>query len=102
MEASFVVPTDVGVDAANGQVHLGEPPGGVVALLTVDGDVADTAAVRLDEAFGLDKHAAGAATGVIDPSFDLARLVRKGLQHFHKDTHDRAGGIELPAALAFA
>ncbi len=32
---------DLRVDAANGKVHLGEPPGGVVGFLAVDGDVAD-------------------------------------------------------------
>ena len=32
---------DLRVDAADGEVHLGQPPGGVVGLLAVDGDVAD-------------------------------------------------------------
>jgi hypothetical protein len=31
---------EVGVDAADGEVHLGEAPGGVVRLLAVDGDIA--------------------------------------------------------------
>ena len=45
VEAALVVPADVGVDAAHGEVHLAQPPGGVVALLPVDGDVAEPAAV---------------------------------------------------------
>ena len=45
VEAALVVPSDVGVDAANREVHLAEPPRRVVALLTVDRDVADPAAV---------------------------------------------------------
>ncbi len=44
-----VAVTDLCVDAADGEVHLGQPPGGVVRLLAVDGDVAELAAVRLDE-----------------------------------------------------
>ncbi len=40
---------DLRVDAADREVHLGEPPGRVVRLLAVDRDVADLAAVRLDE-----------------------------------------------------
>ena len=31
---------DLAFDAADGEVHLGEPPGGVVRLLAVDRDVA--------------------------------------------------------------
>ena len=93
VEAALVVPADVGVDAAHGEVHLGQPPGGVVALLAVDGDVADAAAVALHERLGLHEHAARAAARVID-----AALVR--FQHFHQHAHDRAGRVELAAALA--
>jgi hypothetical protein len=76
VEATFVVPANVGVDAAHGEVHLGQAPGGVVALLTVDGDVADAPAVFQHELFRLHKHAAGAAAGVVD-----ATLV--GFEHLH-------------------
>ena len=58
VEAALVVPADVGVDAAHGEVHLGQPPRRVVALLPVDRDVADPAAVALDELLGLHEHAA--------------------------------------------
>jgi hypothetical protein len=40
---------DLRLDAADGEVHLGQAPGGVVRLLAVDGDVAQLAAVGLDE-----------------------------------------------------
>ena len=41
VEAVGVLRPEVAVDAADGQVHLGQPPGGVVGLLAVDADVAD-------------------------------------------------------------
>ena len=72
---------------------LREPPRRVVALLPVDGDVADPAAVAFDEFLGLHEHAAGAAARVVD-----AALV--GLQHLDQHAHDRARRIELAAALA--
>ena len=93
VEATLVVPADVGVDTAHREVHLGKPPGRVVALLPVNGDVADAPAVFLDELLGLDEHAAGAAAGVID-----AALV--GLQHLDQQPDDGAGRVELAAALA--
>ena len=70
-----------------------EPPRRVVALLPVDGDVADPAAVAFDELLGLHEHATGAAARVVD-----AALVR--LQHFDQHAHDRARRVELAAALA--
>src|SRR4051812_4352339 len=59
-----------------------------VALLPIDGDVADPATVGLDA-----RHAAGAAARVVD-----APLVR--LQHFDQHPHHRARRIELATALA--
>jgi hypothetical protein len=55
----------VEVDAADGQVHRRQAPGGGVGFLPVDGHVAQLAAVGLDELFGLHEHAAGAAAGVV-------------------------------------
>jgi hypothetical protein len=49
---------DVGVDASDREVHLRKAPSGVVRLLAVDGDLADPAAVILDELLGLHEHAA--------------------------------------------
>jgi len=94
VETSLVVPADVGVDAAYGEVHLGKAPGGVVALLAVDGDVADAPAVLGHELFRLHEHAARAAAGVIDAS-------AVGFEHLHQHAHHRAGRVELAAALAF-
>jgi hypothetical protein len=59
---------DLRVDAANGEVHLGQPPRRVIRLLTVDGNIAQLAAVGLDELLTADEHTAGAAAWVIDPA----------------------------------
>ena len=84
---------DLRVDAADGEVHLGQPPGGVVGLLAVDGDVAELAAVGLDELLALHEHAARAAAGVVD-----AALV--GREHLDQHAHHVRGRVELAAALA--
>ena len=85
---------EVEVDAAYGEVHGGEAPGGRVGFLAVDGDIADLAAMRFDEFLGLHEHAAGAAAGVID----LA-LVRG--EHGDQRLDDAGRGVELAALLAF-
>ena len=51
--------------------------------------------MRLDELFRLHEHAARTAAGVVDAAF-------VGLQHFNHGADDRARGVELAAALAFA
>src|SRR5690606_8305911 len=94
VKTAFVIPEYLRIDTANRQVHLGEPPGGVVALLPIDRDVADTAAVLEHELLALHEHAPRAAAGVIDAS-------RIRFQHFHQRADNRARGIELAAALAF-
>src|SRR5947207_9532952 len=58
--------TEIGFDAANGEVHHGKAARGGVALLTVDGDVAEPASMRFDEFFRLHEHAAGTAAGVVN------------------------------------
>jgi hypothetical protein len=73
---------------------VGQLPGRRVGLLAEDRDVADAALVLLDEALGLDEHAAGAAAGVED-----AALVR--LQHPHQQADDAHRREELAAELAF-
>ncbi len=85
---------DLRVDAADGEVHLGQAPGGVVGFLAVDGDVSQLAAVGLDELLAADEHAARAAAGVVD-----AALV--GGEHLDQHAHHARGRVELPAALAF-
>ena len=82
---------DLGVDAADGEVHLGQAPGGVVRLLAVDRDVADLAGVGLDELLALHEHAARAAAGVVD-----AALV--GREHLDQHAHHVRRRVELAAA----
>ena len=89
------------LDAANGEVHLREPPGRIIRLLAVDADVAVrppavavAAGVRVDELDRLNEHARGAAARVVDPAF-------VGLQHFDQELDDAARGVEFPAFLSF-
>ncbi len=84
---------DVGADAADGEVHVGQAPGRVVGLLAVDADVADAAAVLLDEALAGHEHAARTAAGVVD-----AAPIRR--QHLDEHADDVAGRVELAALLA--
>ncbi len=93
VEAVGLMGAEVGVDAADGQVHLGQLPGGGVGLLAVDGDVAQPAAVLLDELLALYKHPTGATAGVVH-----AALV--GLDHLHQQLHHALRGVELAASLA--
>jgi hypothetical protein len=93
VEAVGMFRAEVALDAANRQVHLRQPPGGVVGFLAVDRDVADAPAVGFDEALGLDEHPAGAATGVEGATF-------VGGEHRHEQPDDAVGGIELAALFA--
>ncbi len=104
---------DLTLDAADGQVHAGQAPGGVVGLLAEDRDVGrDPGAYRLaaggaasasvaiasgmcaDELDRLHEHARAAAAGVVDPALE-------GLQHLHEQLDHAARGVELAALLAF-
>jgi hypothetical protein len=82
------------VDAADGEVHFGESPSGVVEFLPVDADVADASAVGADELLALHEHTRRAAAGVVD-----APAV--GLEHLHQQLDDTARGVELAALFAF-
>ena len=91
---------DLALDAADGEVHLGEPPSGVVRLLAVDGDVAARLAavpvaggVRADELHRLHEHPRRAAAGVVDPS-------PPRFQHLDQELDDASRGVELAALLA--
>jgi hypothetical protein len=84
---------DLCVDAADGEVHLGQAPRGVVRLLAVDGDVAELAAVGLDELLAANEHAARAAAGVVDAAF-------VGREHLDQYAHHARRRVELSAALA--
>ncbi len=94
-----------GVDAADGEVHAGEPPGGVVRFLAVDRDVgpcslgglAAVAVARCmgtDELHRLHEHARGAAAGVVHPA-------AVGLKHLDQQLDHAARRVELAALLAF-
>src|SRR5439155_18402476 len=85
---------EIGFDAADGEVHHGEPAGGGVALLTVDADVAELAAVSFDEFFRLHEHAAGPAAGIVNAAF-------VGREHLDEETHNALRSVELAAFLAF-
>ena len=85
--------TEIAVDAADGEVHDGELPGGGIRLLSVDADVAQLAAVSLDELFALHEESAGAVAGVVN-----AALV--GREHEHEELVHALRGVELAAAFA--
>ena len=91
---------DLAVDAADREVHLGEPPGRVVRLLAVDRDVGFGLAavpvaigVRADELHRLHEHARGAAAGVVHPA-------AVGLEHLDEELDHAARRVELAALLA--
>src|SRR5256886_8164161 len=86
---------EIGFDPADGEVHHGEAARGGVALLTVDADVAELAAVGFDEFFRLHKHAAGTAAGIVDAAF-------VGSEYLDKKAHNALRRIELAAFLAFS
>src|SRR5205807_6611035 len=86
--------TEIGFDAADGEVHHGEAAGGGVALLAVDADVAELAAVGFDEFFRLHEHATGTAAGIVNAAF-----VRS--EHLDEKTYDSLRSVELAAFLAF-
>src|SRR5262249_27227472 len=83
---------NLGVDATDCEVHLRQTPSRVVGLLTVNGDVAELAAVGLDELFTADEHPARTAAGVVDAAF-----VRG--QHFDENADDVRRRVELTAFL---
>src|SRR5450759_5136183 len=93
VEGVGVVRSQVALEPADGEVHLGQAPGGGVALLPVDGDVALAAAVLLHKALALHEHAARAAAGVVDATLER-------LDHLDQQLDHAARRVELAAALA--
>src|SRR5665648_301776 len=93
VEGVGVVRPQVALEAADGEVHLGQAPGGGVALLPVDGDVAAAAAVLLHEALALHEHAARTAAGVVHAALER-------LEHLDQQLDHAARRVELAAALA--
>jgi len=92
-EGIGLLEAEVGFDSAQGEVHHGQAAGGGVALLAVDADVAQLAAVGLDELLRLHEHAAGAAARVVD-----AALV--GREHGDQAAHHAGRCVELATVLA--
>ena len=84
----------VKVDPADGHVHRGQSPCGGVRFLSVNGDVADLAAVLFDEFLAGDKEAAAAHRGVVDSPFER-------FEHFDDQVDDGFGRVILPALFAF-
>src|ERR1051325_3883702 len=92
-EGAGVLGAEIGLDAAQGEVHHGEAAGGGVALLPVDADVAEPAAVGFDEFFRLHEHAAGTAAGIVNAAF-------VGSEHLDEEPHDALRSVELAAFLS--
>jgi len=91
---------DLAVYAADGEIHLREPPGRVFRLLAVDRDVglgiaaiAVAIGVCADELHRLHEHAGGAAAGVVHPA-------AVGLQHLDQQLDHAALRVEFAAFLA--
>ncbi len=83
---------------ADGEVHHSEAARGSVALLAVDADVAEPAAVGFDEFFRLHEHAAGTAAGVVNAAFVRAgRICPKFSEAHYRLRHDINGRQATPA-----
>ncbi|MDB6063988.1 MAG: hypothetical protein JWR26_196 [Pedosphaera sp.] len=85
---------EIGVDAANGEIHPRQFPGGEIGFLSVNRDVAHAAAVFFHEFLRLHEHAARTAARIEHAAF-------VGFQHGDEHLHDALRGVELAAALAF-
>src|ERR1051325_1377974 len=92
-EGAGVLGAEIGLDAADGEVHHGEAARGGVALLPVDADVAEPAAVGFDEFFRLHEHAAGTAARIVNAA-------SVGSEHLNEETDDALRCVELAAFLA--
>ncbi len=95
VEGIGVVRPEVVVNAADREVHLGQPPGGRVGLLPVHADIADPATMAFGEFLALDEHATRATAGVVH-----AALIRR--QHLDQQLHYRLRRVKLAAPLAFS
>ena len=87
--------TQIGGDAANGQVHLGQLVRGGGQLLPVDGDVLAVALVAVDKLQRLHEHTARSTAGVID-------LALERLDHLGNQVDHAFGRVELTSTLAFS
>src|SRR2546430_8922041 len=89
-EGAGLLFAEIGFDAADGEVHHGEAARSGVALLTVDANVAEPAAVGFDEFFRLHEHAAGTAAGIVNAAF-------VGGEYRDEESHDALRRVELAA-----
>ena len=92
------VASKIEVNAADGHVHGRQLPGGGVALLAIDADVAGAvfqlAGVACHELFALYEESPRAHGRVVHPPAER-------LQHFHNEADDALGGVVLAAFPAF-
>ena len=86
--------TKIPLNATDGEIHPGQTPGGRIALLPKNADVADTPAVGFDKFLALDEEAACTVARVVHSA-----LVRH--QHGDQDFGHALRGVKLPALLAF-
>ena len=80
--------TKVGVQSSNGQVHHGQPPGGGVRLLTVDGNITQSTTVFFYKTLTLNKHTSRTTARVKHATFI-------GLNHTDKQFNYTLGCVEL-------
>ena len=93
--ADGVLLADVGVgDAVQEHVHLADGPGGAVALLAEEREIARVAAALADVVARLDEHAARAAGGVVDAHAGLR------LDDLDQRADDVGRRVELAGLLA--
>jgi len=69
VEAVCMLRPEIVINSSDGQVHLGQLPGGGIGLLTINGDISDVAPMSLDEFLALHKHSTRAIAWVENPAF---------------------------------
>lgn len=87
-EGGVALRPEVVADAAQGQVHLGQPVGGSLFLLSIHVDTTDVAPFGLHQFGALNEHAARAA----------ARVVERAVERFYHrsdEAHHIVRGVEL-------
>ena len=85
---------EIGADAADREVHLGQLVGGAGLFLAVDGDVFFIALMVFNKFDRLHEHTAGATTRVVD-------FAVIGFDHFSQQVDHALGRVELATAFAF-
>jgi hypothetical protein len=90
--------SDLSVDATDRQIHLRQTPSRVVRFLTVNGDVTELAAVRLDKLLAADnnEHKTKAAPQTPEVSV-LCAMSRIVAQTFVNGNHNAIAGLATPS-----